>query len=79
MVNFIASNLVQSMQEKQRLLEINDITTFATELLAILTNEMQMIELKHQIQNKVKMDMDKQQREYLLLLHKLLCIVLTIA
>ncbi len=66
MVNFIASNLVQSMQEKQRLLEINDITTFATELLAILTNEMQMIELKHQIQNKVKMDMDKQQREYLL-------------
>ena len=66
MVNFIASNLVQSMQDKQRLLEINDITTFATELLAILTNEMQMIELKHQIQNKVKMDMDKQQREYLL-------------
>ena len=66
MVNFIASNLVQSMQEKQRLLEINDITTFATELLAILSNEMQMIELKHQIQSKVKMDMDKQQREYLL-------------
>ena len=66
MVNFIASNLVQSMQDKQRLLEINDVTTFATELLAILTNEMQMIELKHQIQNKVKIDMDKQQREYLL-------------
>lgn len=66
MVNFIASNLVQSMEEKQRLLEINDITKFATELLSILSNEVQMIELKHQIQNKVKMDMDKQQREYLL-------------
>ncbi|MBR3914524.1 MAG: endopeptidase La [Bacteroidales bacterium] len=66
MVNFIASNLVQSMEEKQRLLEINDITKFATELLSILSNEVQMIELKHQIQSKVKMDMDKQQREYLL-------------
>ncbi len=66
MVNFIASNLVQSMPEKQRLLEINDITAFATELLSILSNEVQMIELKHQIQSKVKMDMDKQQREYLL-------------
>ena len=66
MVNFIASNLVQSMPEKQRLLEINDITKFATELLTILSNEVQMIELKHQIQSKVKMDMDKQQREYLL-------------
>ncbi len=66
MVNFIASNIVQSMQEKQRLLEINDITKFATELLSILSNEVQMIELKHQIQSKVKMDMDKQQREYLL-------------
>ena len=66
MVNFIASNLVHSIQDKQRLLEINDITTFATELLAILTNDVQMLELKHQIQSKVKMDMDKQQREYLL-------------
>ncbi len=66
MVNFIASNIVQSMEEKQRLLEINDITKFATELLSILSNEVQMIELKHQIQSKVKMDMDKQQREYLL-------------
>ena len=66
MVNFIASNLVHSMQDKQRLLEINDITTFANELLAILTNDVQMLELKHQIQSKVKMDMDKQQREYLL-------------
>ena len=66
MVNFIASNLVQSMEEKQRLLEINDITKFATELLSILSNEVQMIELKHQIQSKVKMEMDKQQREYLL-------------
>lgn len=66
MVNFIASNLVQLMQDKQRLLEIDDITTFATDLLALLTNELQMLELKQQIQSKVKIDMDKQQREYLL-------------
>lgn len=66
MVNFIASNLVQSMQDKQRLLEIDDITAFATDLLALLSNELQMLELKQQIQSKVKIDMDRQQREYLL-------------
>ncbi len=66
MVNFVASNLVPGMKERQALLEIADITKFATTLLEVLNNELQMIELKHQIQNKVKSDMDKQQREYLL-------------
>ncbi len=66
MVNFVASNLVPAMKERQNLLEIMEITKFATALLEVLNNELQMIELKHQIQNKVKSDMDKQQREYLL-------------
>jgi ATP-dependent Lon protease len=66
MVNFIGSNLVANMEDRQKLLEIEDITEFATALLALLTKEMQMVDLKHQIQSKVKEDMDKQQREYLL-------------
>lgn len=66
MVNFVASNLVPAMKERQNLLEIMEIAKFATALLEVLNNELQMIELKHQIQNKVKSDMDKQQREYLL-------------
>lgn len=66
MVNFIASNIIADMEERQKLLEINNITEFATALLQILTNELQMAELKQQIQSKVKVDMDKQQREYFL-------------
>lgn len=66
MVNFIGSNLVAKMEDRQKLLEINDITKFANELLKLLNNEMQMVDLKQQIQSKVKTDLDKQQREYLL-------------
>ena len=66
MVNFIGSNLVANMEDRQKLLEIEDITKFATALLALLTKEMQMVDLKQQIQSKVKTDLDKQQREYLL-------------
>ncbi|MBP5644227.1 MAG: endopeptidase La [Bacteroidales bacterium] len=66
MVNFIGSNLVANMEDRQKLLEIEDITKFATALLELLTNELQMVDLKQQIQSKVKTDLDKQQREYLL-------------
>ncbi len=66
MVNFIASNLVAKMEDRQKLLEINDIIKFANELLKFLNKEMQMVDLKQQIQSKVKTDLDKQQREYLL-------------
>ena len=66
MVNFIASNLVAKMEDRQKLLEINEITKFANELLKLLNKEMQMVDLKQQIQSKVKTDLDKQQREYLL-------------
>ena len=66
MVNFIASNLVAKMEDRQKLLEINEITKFANELLKFLNKEMQMVDLKQQIQSKVKTDLDKQQREYLL-------------
>jgi len=66
MVNFIGSNLVANMEDRQKLLEISDITEFATTLLKLLTNELQLVDLKQQIQSKVKVDMDRQQREYFL-------------
>lgn len=66
MVNFIGSNLIANMEDRQKLLEISDITEFATTLLQLLTNELQLVDLKQQIQSKVKVDMDKQQREYFL-------------
>jgi len=66
MVNFIGSSFVANMEDRQKLLEKEDITEFATLLLEFLTNELQMVDLKQQIQSKVKVDLDKQQREYLL-------------
>ena len=66
LVNFISSNMNAPVGEKQKMLEVQDLKERATLVLANLTKELQMLELKNQIQNKVKTDIDKQQREYFL-------------
>jgi ATP-dependent Lon protease len=66
LVNFISSNLNSELEDKQRLLEITELSERAQELLGLLTKEIQMLELKNQIQNKVKSDLDKQQRDFFL-------------
>ncbi|HMR18338.1 MAG TPA: endopeptidase La [Sphingobacterium sp.] len=66
LVNFIASNLSLDLQPKQDLLEMKDFVKRAQLLLEHLTTEIQMLELKNQIQNKVRIDLDKQQRDYFL-------------
>ncbi|MCF8302577.1 MAG: endopeptidase La [Bacteroidales bacterium] len=66
LINFVASNLNTEIFEKQKLLEISDINERANLVLSLLTKELQMLELKNQIQDKVKTDIDKQQRNYLL-------------
>lgn len=66
LVNFVASNLNAAIEEKQKLLEIPDLLTRANQVLVSLTKELQMLELKNQIQDKVKTDIDKQQRDYYL-------------
>jgi len=66
LINFISSNSDIRMLEKQHLLEQNNLKKRATSLLHYLTREVQMLELKHDIQTRVKIDMDQQQREYYL-------------
>lgn len=66
LINFVSSNLNAEIAEKQKLLEIPDLTTRANEVLSLMTKELQMLELKNQIQHKVKVDLDKQQRDYFL-------------
>ena len=66
LVHFISSNLNIEIAEKQKLLEITDLVERANMVLSHLTKELQLIELKNQIQDKVKTDMDKQQRDFLL-------------
>ncbi len=66
LVNFISSNLNSPLEDKQSLLEVDTLIDRANALLAMLSKEIQLLELKNQIQDKVKVDMDKQQRDYLL-------------
>lgn len=66
LINFISSNSDVKIHEKQKLLETDDLKTRGILLLEYLTREVQMLELKNDIQSKVKLDLDQQQREYLL-------------
>jgi ATP-dependent Lon protease len=66
MVNFVASNMNAEVQDKQAILEQTDIKERARMVLANLTKEIQMLELKNDIQSKVRVDLDRQQREYFL-------------
>jgi ATP-dependent Lon protease len=66
LVNFVSSNMNAPVAEKQKILELASISERATKVLEILTKELQMLELKNQIQSKVKIDLDKQQRDYFL-------------
>lgn len=66
LVNFIASNMTLTVPEKQQMLEEANVSERATKVLAFLTKEMQLLELKNEIQSKVKVDIDNQQKEYFL-------------
>ena len=66
LINFISSNMNAPVAEKQKMLEVPDLMERATLVLSNLTKELQMLELKNQIQSKVKVDLDKQQRDYFL-------------
>ena len=66
LINFLSSNNDMNLSEKQSLLEINDLKKRGIRLLEYLSKEVQMLELKNDIQSKVKTDLDQQQREYLL-------------
>ena len=66
LINFICNNTDLNALEKQELLEFDDLRDRSTKLLTYLIREVQLIELKKDIQKKVKVDMDQQQREYLL-------------
>ena len=66
LVNFVSSNMNLTAQEKQELLEIHDLKERALLTLKHMNIEFQKLELKNDIQSKVRFDLDQQQREYFL-------------
>lgn len=64
--DIVASNLSVSVEEKQELLETLDVRERMDKVVALLTKEIQVLELSNKIQSEVKGEMDKAQREYFL-------------
>ncbi len=69
LTHFLSSNLNADVADKQKLLEIDDGEARATLLLEYMHKEIQVLELKHEIQKKVNTDIDQQQRDYYLRQH----------
>ena len=66
LINFICSNIELPANEKQMLLEKNDLKSRSIKLLEFLSREIQLLEIKNDIQSKVRTDMNQQQREFFL-------------
>ena len=58
LIHFVSSNLNSDLNEKQALLEMNDIKARAEKLLHLLNRELQFAELKNQLTNKTKTELD---------------------
>jgi ATP-dependent Lon protease len=66
LVHFLSSNLNAEVSDKQRILETHNIIERGTLLLQYMLKDIQMLEIKHEIQKKVHTDIDQQQRDYFL-------------
>ncbi len=66
LIHFIASNLQIDVEDKQDLLETRALVDRAEKVMEALNRELQVLQLSEEIRSKVKTDVDKQQREYLL-------------
>jgi len=66
LLNFICSNLNLTTSEKQNMLEMDDIVLKAEKIHKKVDEEMHMLEVKGQIESKVRGDIERQQRDYFL-------------
>ncbi len=66
LIHFVAGNMNTDVKEKQAILEMDDIGLRAEELIRLLNRELQFAQLKDQVTNKTRTEIDKQQRDYFL-------------
>jgi len=66
LADMIASTINSSLEEKQKILETDDVKERLKEVTRLLNYQLEILELGHKIQSQVKGDMDKRQREYYL-------------
>ncbi len=66
LINYICANTEINVNDKQKLLEASNLKERGLRLLEHLVREIQLMELKNELQSKVKYEIDQQQREFLL-------------
>ena len=66
LINFVSSNMNLSVKEKQDILSLKNIKERALLCLKCMNVEYQKLELKNDIQSRVRHDLDQQQKEYFL-------------
>ncbi len=67
LVNFVATTIeVENFMDKVELLQYSDLKTRAMKLLAVLDTQIELLKIKQDINQKVKTEIDQQQREYYL-------------
>ncbi len=66
LLNFLASNLGVNHQQRQQLLELNELNKKGQNILEYINKDLKLLELKDQIESKVRGDIEKQQRDYFL-------------
>lgn len=66
LLNFIASNMNLKLNVKQTILELDNLSEKAEMILQHMDSELQLLQLKSDIEQKVRSEMDKQQRDYFL-------------
>tara|TARA_B100000085_G_scaffold279769_1_gene303642 strand:- start:533 stop:2926 length:2394 start_codon:yes stop_codon:yes gene_type:complete len=62
----IAAHMVLKMEEKQAILEINDVKDRIEHIISIIENELDILQVEKKIRGRVKNQMEKSQREYYL-------------
>lgn len=65
-VNMLIYNFNIPVEEKQKLLEMSSVVEKTLRTSTLLNEELQMVDLKNEIQDKTKSELDKQQRDYFL-------------
>ena len=66
LADMIASTINSTLEEKQKILEIQDVKKRLKEVTRLVNYQLDILELGNKIQSQVKGDMDKRQREYYL-------------
>jgi len=66
LANMVASSINATAEEKQKVLEINNVVKRLKEVMHLVNHQLEVLELGNKIQTQVKGDMDKSQREYYL-------------